>query len=160
MDEYGRFDLKECADALSEVINKTMEDVKQPKFSTLNGDRNLMVYTGGDPAYTLDYTAEVMSKDDLLAAIQNGEVDKHGIVVYLAEKIVAQFREDDIWDMVQSVMEYSEQYEDWDEVMMDDIRDSAETKAFLQYLNARAEAHTTYDAGLRVEMDWEDKGRV
>ena len=43
--------------------------------------------------------------------------------------------------------------------MMADIRDSAETKAFLQYLNGRAEAHATYDAGLRVEMDWEDKDR-
>lgn len=156
-DEFGKFDLEECACALSEVINKTMEDVKQPKFSELSGDRELMVYTGGDPAYTLDYSAEVMSKEDLLAAIQNGEIDRHGIVVYLAEKIVAQFREDDIRDMVQSVMEYSEQYEDWDEDMMDDIHDSAETKAFLQYLNARAEAHTTHDAGLRVEMDWEEE---
>lgn len=57
------------------------------------------------------------------------------------------------------MMESAEQYEDWDEDMMDDIHDSVETKAFLQYLNGRAEAHATYDAGLRVEMDWEDKDR-
>ena len=77
----------------------------------------------------------------------------------MAEKNVAHFREDDIRDMVESMMESAEQYEDWDEDMMADIRDSAETKAFLQYLNGRAKAHATYDAGLRVEMDWEDKDR-
>jgi hypothetical protein len=158
-DEYGNVDLKEYAEALSEVINKAMEGVKQPKFSELNDDRELMVYTGGECAYTLGCTPEVMDKDDLLAAIQNGEIDRHGIVVYLAEKNVAHFREDDIRDMVESMMESAEQYEDWDEDMMADIRDSAETKAFLQYLNGRAEAHAAYDAGLRVEMDWEDKDR-
>lgn len=155
MDEYGRFDLKECADALSEAIAKAKEKAGMPKFSELISDRELMVYTGGECAYTLGCTPEVMDKDDLLAAIQNGEIDRHGIVVYLAEKNVAHFREDDIRDMVESMMESAEQYED----MMADIRDSAETKAFLQYLNGRAEAHATYDAGLRVEMDWEDKDR-
>lgn len=159
MDEYGRFDLKECADALSEAIAKAKEKAGMPKFSELNDDRELMVYTGGECAYTLGCTPEVMDKDDLLAAIQNGEIDRHGIVVYLAEKNVAHFREDDIRDMVESMMESAEQYEDWDEAMMADIRDSAETKAFLQYLNGRAEANATYDAGLRVEMDWEDKDR-
>ena len=156
MDEYGRFDLKECADALSEAIAKAKEKAGMPELS---GERELMVYTGGECAYTLGCTPEVMDKDDLLAAIQNGEIDRHGIVVYLAEKNVAHFREDDIRDMVESMMESAEQYEDWDEDMMADIRDSAETKAFLQYLNGRAEAHATYDAGLRVEMDWEDKDR-
>ena len=157
MDEYGRFDLKECADALSEVIAKAKEKAGMPKFSELSSDRELMVYTGGGCAYTLGCTPEVMDKDDLLAAIQNGEIDRHGIVVYLAEKNVAHFREDDIRDMVESMMESAEQYEDWDEDMMDDIHDSVETKAFLQYLNGRAEAHATYDAGLRVEMAWEEE---
>lgn len=155
MDEYGRFDLKECADALSEAIAKAKEKAGMPKFSELSGERELMVYTGGECAYTLGCTPEVMDKDDLLSAIQNGEIDRHGIVVYLAEKNVAHFREDDIRDMVESMMESAEQYEDWDEDMMDDIHDSVETKAFLQYLNGRAEAHATYDAGLRVEMDCE-----
>lgn len=155
MDEYGRFDLKECADALSEVIAKAKEKAGMPKFSELSSERELMVYTGGECAYALGCTPEVMDKDDLLAAIQNGEIDRHGIVVYLAEKNVAHFREDDIRDMVESMMESAEQYEDWDEDMMMDIHDSAETKAFLQYLNGRAEAHATYDDGLRVEMDWE-----
>lgn len=160
MDEYGRFDLKECADALSEAIAKAKEKAGTPKFSELSGERELMVYTGGECAYTLGCTPEVMDKDDLLAAIQNGEIDRHGIVVYLAEKNVAHFREDDIRDMVESMMESAEQYEDWDEDMMDDIHDSVETKAFLQYLNGRAEANATYNAGLLVEMDWEEENRV
>lgn len=157
-DEYGNVDMKEYAEALSEVINKAMEGVKQPKFSELNGNRELMVYTGGECAYTLGCTPEVMDKDDLLAAIQNGEIDRHGIVVYLAEKNVAHFREDDIRDMVESMMESAEQYEDWDEDMMDDIHDSAEVKAFLAYMNGLAESNVTYQAGLRVEMDGEGEG--
>ena len=50
-DEYGNVDLKEYAEALSEVIHKAMEGVKQPTFSELNDDRELMVYTGGECAY-------------------------------------------------------------------------------------------------------------
>lgn len=45
MDEYGRFDLKECANALSEVIAKAKEKAGMPKFSELSSDRELMVYT-------------------------------------------------------------------------------------------------------------------
>ena len=37
-DEFGRFDLKECADALSEVIAKAKEKAKLPKFSELSSD--------------------------------------------------------------------------------------------------------------------------
>ena len=61
--------------------------------------------------------------------------------------------------MIENVMERDEQYKNWCSDMMFLIHDSPETKAFLQYLNGRAEAHATYDAGLRVEMDWEDKDR-
>ncbi|MFR5794663.1 MAG: hypothetical protein ACLUI3_03210 [Christensenellales bacterium] len=62
--------------------------MKQPKFSELNDDRADGLH-GGECAYTLGCTPEAMDKDDLLAAIQNGEIDRHGIVVYLAEKNVA-----------------------------------------------------------------------
>ena len=71
MDEYGRFDLKECADALSEAIAKAKEKAGMPKFSELSGERELMVYTGGECAYTLGCTPEVMDKDDLLLIIVN-----------------------------------------------------------------------------------------
>lgn len=159
MDEYGRFDLKECADALSEVIAKAKEKAGMPKFSELSGDRELMVYTGGECAYTRGCTPDVLTKEELLQELRNGWKNARDIAVYLAEKNIAQFDEDDIRSIVENMMESAEQYEDWDEAMMADIRDSAETKAFLQYLNGRAEAHATYDAGLRVEMDWEDKDR-
>lgn len=159
MDEYGRFDLKECADALSEVIAKAKEKAGMPKFSELSGDRELMVYTGGECAYTRGCTPDVLTKEELLQELRNGWKNARDIAVYLAEKNIAQFDEDDIRSIVENMMESAEQYEDWDEAMMADIRDSAETKAFLQYLNGRAEANATYDAGLRVEMDWEDKDR-
>lgn len=159
MDEYGRFDLKECADALSEVIAKAKEKAGMPKFSELSGDRELMVYTGGECAYTRGCTPDVLTKEELLQELRNGWKNARDIAVYLAEKNIAQFDEDDIQSIVENVMESAEQYEDWDEAMMADIRDSAETKAFLQYLNGRAEAHATYDAGLRVEMDCEVRNR-
>lgn len=159
MDEYGRFDLKECANALSEVIAKAKEKAGMPKFSELSSDRELMVYTGGECAYTLGCTPDVLTKDELLKELRNGWKNARDIAVYLAEKNIAEFDEDDIRSIVENVMESAEQYEDWDQDMMTDIRDSAETKAFLQYLNGRAEVHATYDAGLLVEMDWEDKDR-
>ena len=159
MDEYGRFDLKECADALSEVIAKAKEKAGMPKFSELSGDRELMVYTGGECAYTRGCTPDVLTKEELLQELRNGWKNARDIAVYLAEKNIAQFDEDDIRSIVENMMESAEQYEDWDEAMMADIRDSAETKAFLQYLNGRAEAHATYDAGLRVEMDCEIRNR-
>lgn len=83
-DELGRFDLKECADALSEAINRAMEDVKQPKFSELNGDRKLMVYTGGEFAYTLGLTADVLTKEELLKELCNGGKDAKDKVAELA----------------------------------------------------------------------------
>ena len=159
MDEYGRFDLKECANALSEVIAKAKEKAGMPKFSELSSDRELMVYTGGECAYTLGCTPDVLTKDELLEELRSGWKDARDIAVYLAEKNIAEFDEDDIQRIVENVMESAEQYEDWDQDMMADIRDSAETKAFLQYLNGRAEAHATYDAGLRVEMDCEVRNR-
>ncbi|MBS6842706.1 MAG: hypothetical protein KH197_03210 [Clostridiales bacterium] len=159
MDEYGRFDLKECADALSEVIAKAKEKAGMPKFSELSGDRELMVYTGGECAYTRGCTPDVLTKEELLQELRNGWKNARDIAVYLAEKNIAQFDEDDIRSIVENMMESAEQYEDWDEAMMADIRDSAETKAFLQYLNGRAEANATYDAGLRVEMDCEVRNR-
>ena len=160
MDEYGRFDLKECADALSEVIAKAKEKAGMPKFSELSSDQELMVYTGGGCAYTLGCTPDVLTKEELLQELRNGWKNARDIAVYLAEKNIAQFDEDDIRSIVENVMESADQYEDWDEVMMTDIHDSAETKAFLQYLNGRAEAHATYDAGLLVEMDWEEENRA
>ena len=157
MDEYGRFDLKECADALSEAIAKAKEKAGMPKFSELSSDRELMVYTGGECAYTLGCTPDVLTKDELLEELRYGWKNARDIAVYLAEKNSAQFAEDDIRSIVENVMESAEQYEDWDEDMMADIHDSAEMKAFLQYLNGRAEAHATYDAGLLVEMAWEEE---
>ena len=157
-EDLNEFDLKEVADAFSEMIEKTKVTLSLPKFSELDNARELAVYMGGECAYTLGCTPEVMDKEDLLAAIHNGEMDRHEITVYLAEKHIAQFSENDIRDMVESMMESAEQYEDWDEAMMADIHDSAEVKAFLAYMNGLAESNVTYQAGLRVEMDGEGEG--
>ena len=159
-DEYGNVDLKEYAEALSAVINKAMEDVKLPKFSELSGDRKLTVYTSGKCAYTLGCTPDVLTKDELLKELRNGWKNARDIAVYLAEKNVTQFDENDIRYMVENMRESAEQYEDWDEDMMRAIHDSRMAETFLSRLNALAEELPTYNAGLLVEMDWEDKGRV
>ena len=75
------------------------------------------------------------------------------ILLYLAEKSVAVFWEDDIRLMIENVMGREEQYEDWDEDMMRNIHDSPETKAFFQYLNGLAETYVSYNRGRQVEMD-------
>ena len=94
-----------------------------------------------------------MTKEELSAALRTGEMNMREIDVYLAEKSVAVFREDDIREMIENVMERDEQYEDWDEDMMRNIHDSSETKAFLQYLNGLAETYVSHDEGRQVEMD-------
>lgn len=66
-------------------------------------------------------TPDVLTKDELLKELRNGWKNARDIAVYLAEKNIAQFDEDDIQSIVENVMESAEQYEDWDEAMMADI---------------------------------------
>ena len=96
---------------------------------------------------------ELLTKEELSATLRAGKMNIREIDVYLAEKSVAVFREDDIRLMIENVMGREEQYEDWDEDMMRNIHDSPETKAFFQYLNGLAETYVSYNRGRQVEMD-------
>lgn len=127
-----------------------------PKFSELDNDQQLIVYTGrfSEDLYCDD--VEIITKEELSDELRTNKLNIQEIEVYLVEReIVSAFSEDDIREMIENVMERDEQYKNWCGDMMYLIHDSPETKAFLQYLNGRAEAHVTYDAGLRVEMDGE-----
>lgn len=124
-----------------------------PKFSALDNDRLLVVYSVSNRAYRDSEIPDLLTKEELSAALRTGEMNMREIDVYLAEKSVAVFREDDIREMIENVMERDEQYEDWDEDMMRNIHDSSETKAFLQYLNGLAETYVSHDEGRQVEMD-------
>ena len=131
-----------------------------PKFSELENNRLLIVYTGTSPEDFYCDDVEIITKEELLSELRANKLNIQKIEVYLVEQeIVSEFSEDDLREMIENVMERDEQYKNWCSDMMFLIHDSPETKAFLQYLNGRAEAHATYDAGLRVEMDWEDKDR-
>ena len=151
-EDSKKFDLKEVADALSEIMEK-MKITAFPKFSELDNDRLLVVYSVSNRAYRDSEIPDLLTKEELSAALRTGEMNMREIDVYLAEKSVAVFREDDIREMIENVMERDEQYEDWDEDMMRNIHDSSETKAFLQYLNELAETYVSHDEGRQVEMD-------
>lgn len=152
-----------CSENINEVAAEFARMIAEagtcmPSLSELDGDRLLCVYNGRECAQTDGAAAELMSKDDLLGELCRGEKDKEEITVYLAEAQTADFDADYIADMVEIVGEHFEQSEDWPETMMEDIRESPETKAYLNYLNERAKAHTTYWAGMRVIVDWEAGG--
>ncbi len=147
-----KFDLKEVADALSEIMEK-VKITAFPKFSALDNDRLLVVYSISNRAYRGSEIPELLTKEELSAALRTGEMNMREIDVYLAEKSVAVFWEDDIRLMIENVMGREEQYEDWNEDMMRNIHDSPETKAFFQYLNGLAETYVSYNRGRQVEMD-------
>lgn len=126
-----------------------------PKFSELENDRMLIVYTGTSPEDFYCDDVEIITKEELLSELRANKLNIQEIEVYLVEKeIVSEFSEDDLREMIENVMERDEQHKGWDECMMSQIRDSPETKAFLQYLNGIAEKETTYFEGEQVEMDW------
>lgn len=128
-----------------------------PKFSELDNNRLLIVYTGrfSEDLYCDD--VEIITKEDLLGELRANKLNTQEIEVYLVEKeLVSEFSEDDLWEMIENVMERDEQYKNWCRDMMYLIHDSPETKAFLQYLNGCAKELTTYTEGEQVEMDWEE----
>lgn len=151
-EDSKKFDLKEVADALSEIMEK-VRITAFPKFSALDNNRLLVVCSVSNRAYRHSEIPELLTKEELSAALHAGKMNIHEIDVYLAEKSVAVFHEDDIRLMIENVMGREEQYEDWDEDMMRNIHDSPETKVFLQYLNRLAEMYVSYNRGRQVEMD-------
>lgn len=132
-----------------------VDETALPKFSKLINNRRLIVYTGrfSEDLYCDD--VEIITKEELSDELRTNKLNIQEIEVYLVEReIVSEFSEDDIREMIENVMERDEQHKGWDECMMSQIRDSPETKAFLQYLNKLAEKETTYFEGEQVEMDW------
>ena len=124
-----------------------------PKFSELENDRLLIVYTGRFPEDLYD-DAEIITKEELLGELRANKLNIQEIELYLVEKeLVSEFSEDGLREMIENVMERDEQHKSWDEHMMFLIHDSPETKAFLQYLNGCAKELTTYTEGEQVEMD-------
>lgn len=126
-----------------------------PKFSELENNRLLIVYTGTSPEDFYCDDVEIITKEELLGELRTNKLNIQKIEVYLVEKeLVSEFSEDDLREMIENVMERDEQHKNWCRDMMYLIHDSPETKAFLQYLNERAKEETTCTEGEQVEMDW------
>lgn len=126
-----------------------------PKFSELENDRLLIVYTGTSPEDFYCDDVKIITKEELLGELSTNKLNIQKIEVYLVEEeIVSEFSENDLREMIENVMERDEQHKNWCSDMMSLIHDSPETKAFLQYLNGIAEKETTYFEGEQVEMDW------
>lgn len=137
------------------MTNFVKDETMLPKFSELENDRLLIVYTGTSPEDFYCDDVEIITKEELLGELSTNKLNIQKIEVYLVEEeIVSEFSEDDLREMIENVMERDEQHKSWDEHMMFLIHDSPETKAFLQYLNGCAKELTTYTEGEQVEMDW------
>lgn len=137
------------------MTNFVKDETTLPKFSELDNNRLLIVYTGrfSEDLYCDD--VEIITKEELSNELSANKLNIQEIEVYLVEKeLVSEFSEDDLREMIENVMERDEQHKSWDEHMMFLIHDSPETKAFLQYLNGCAKELTTYTEGEQVEMDW------
>lgn len=137
------------------MTNFVKDETMLPKFSELENNRLLIVYTGrfSEDLYCDD--VEIITKEELLGELRANKLNIQEIEVYLVEKeLVSEFSEDDLREMIENVMERDEQHKSWDEHMMFLIHDSPEAKAFLQYLNGCAKELTTYTEGEQVEMDW------
>ena len=135
------------------MTNFVKDETMLPKFSELDNNRLLIVYTGRFPEDLYD-DAEIITKEEFLGELRANKLNIQEIEVYLVEKeLVSEFSEDDLREMIENVMERDEQHKSWDEHMMFLIHDSPETKAFLQYLNGCAKELTTYTEGEQVEMD-------
>ncbi len=135
------------------MTNFVKDETTLPKFSELENDRLLIVYTGRFPEDLYD-DAEIITKEEFLGELRANKLNIQEIEVYLVEKeLVSEFSEDDLREMIENVMERDEQYKNWCRDMMFLIHDSPETKAFLQYLNGCAKELTTYTEGEQVEMD-------
>ena len=85
-----KFDLKEVADALSEIMEK-VKITAFPKFSALDNDRLLVVYSISNRAYRGSEIPELLTKEELSAALRTGEMNMREIDGYLAETSVAVF---------------------------------------------------------------------
>lgn len=80
-----KFDLKEVADALSEIMEK-VKITAFPKFSALDNDRLLVVYSISNRAYRNSEIPELLTKEELSATLRAGKMNIREIDVYLAEK--------------------------------------------------------------------------
>lgn len=80
-----KFDLKEVADALSEIMKK-VKITAFPKFSALDNDRLLVVYSISNRAYRNSEIPELLTKEELSATLRAGKMNIREIDVYLAEK--------------------------------------------------------------------------
>lgn len=139
------------------MTNFVKDETTMPKFSELENNRLLIVYTGTSPEDFYCDDVEIITKEELLGELRTNKLNIQKIEVYLVEnEIVSEFSEDDLREMIENVMERDEQYKRWCSDMMFLIHDSPETKAFLQYLNGCSKEQTTYTEGEQVEMDWSE----
>ena len=156
-------DAKATGRALDEVMDKTCgkleEEGKIFRLSRLAGTTRLIVYADAE-SQALGIGAEIQTKDELEEDIRHGEVDAEGLLVYLAETNVARFDMRDLEDMIEEERDRQEQYDGWDDDMIADLRQAGVARAFLSWLNERAQAHATYDEGELVIVDWEDESHV
>ena len=106
------------------MTNFVKDEPATPKFSELENDRLLIVYTGTSPEDFYCDDVEIITKEELLGELRANKLNIQEIEVYLVEKeLVSEFSEDDLREMIKNVMERDEQHKNWDEYIEMDWRE-------------------------------------
>lgn len=115
------------------------------KLSELSGDTLLKV----DREY---YGKALMTKDELVSQIMDGDAAKEVLYVHLLIESPAFLQMGDLQDWMEGLEEQYDQYADWYVDMMLDLNQSKEAKAFIETVNRLARKHMTYDEGEWVDI--------
>lgn len=109
------------------------------KLSELKNDELVIVeYKGG--------TTEVIPAEDIHHCIEYNE--GYELEFYTAV-------EDAVCIDVETLIEAfaDEQYEDWDQDMYEELKDSPEAKAFVEVFNRAAQERATYHMGHKIDLE-------
>jgi hypothetical protein len=112
-----------------------------PLFSKLHDEELLFIELfRGDPL--------LMTKGEFLQSDEWKDYPYNISGIHIAVSETISF---DLKDYIDTIGE--EAYEDWNEQVWDSIKDTPETKAFLELINRTIDNHPVYYAGRAISMD-------
>lgn len=121
---------------------------RQMIFSKLPGDTLLTI------RHYYDNDLDVMTRDELLQGIQQGDIIPEKLPrVSLAEKVEMKFTDTDVNEMVVRIADEGDVFEEWDLQILETIKDDPRRAAFVEMMQEAYDSHPVYTEGQQVIMD-------
>lgn len=118
------------------------------KISELPTETNLCLEFYGDTEL------QMIDKGSFIQDYLKHECEKARIAgVYLAVENPGKFDMEDIRTMIWNTQDAMGQYDDWEEDMFEDAKNTPEVENFLSYMNKLARKYMSYEMGEEVEVD-------